>query len=215
MLTKRVADVAIVVLSIATLVTMVSAARRRFARAERPEGPAVRSVSNWRDYLGGHKLAIGQPDAQAVIVEFGDFQCPFCARFAHVLDTVATRVPGGFQVYFRHFPIPSHMYAHSAAVASECAAEQGHFDEFYQLAYKSGNTLPVLITDEPRRLPDPHAFSVCMKSLAPQRRITADSLAAVRLGVTGTPGVLVGSTFITGVPSAKTLVEVLSSEKWR
>src|SRR5690349_25076144 len=119
MTTRRAIDIFIIALSIATLVTLGSAAKRRFVHANGSDGPPVRKVADWRTYVEGRMMALGSPNERAaVIVEFADFQCPYCARFAHVLDTVAARVPNGIRLYFRHLPLQSHAYAHSAAVAS-------------------------------------------------------------------------------------------------
>lgn len=212
---KRIMDVVIIALSAATIVTLVSAVRRRLPQDETSQGPTIRSIPGWEDYIGGHLVPMGRPNARAVIVEFGDFECPFCVRFAHVLDTVAARVPGGVRLYFRHYPIQKHAYAHAAAIASECAAQQGRFDDFYHLAYKSGKSLSLVLEAEPERLPDSRAFRACIRSPASRRRIAEDSLAAVRLGVTGTPGVLVGNTFIAGTPSAELLDSIIRAQTWK
>jgi Thioredoxin len=151
---KRIMDVVIIALSAAILAILVSAVRRSLPRQETAEGLHIRSVPDWHNYIGGHLLRTGPPNARRVVIEFGDFECPFCARFAHVLDTVAARVPGGVRVYFRHYPLQMHAYAHAAAIASECAAEQGRFEDFYHLAYESGKPLSLILDAEPKRLPD-------------------------------------------------------------
>jgi protein-disulfide isomerase len=152
---------------------------------------------------------------QGHVMEFGDFQCPYCARLAHVLDTVAARVPGGIRVYFRQYPLPIHPYARAAAVASECAAVQGRFDEFFHLAYWSDKPLSEVTAEEGRILPDARAYRRCVGSAAPERRIALDSAAAVQLGVTGTPGVLAGDVLFVGAPSADLLDSVIKAQTWK
>jgi len=215
MSTKRLMDLAIVALSVAAIGALGSALRRRVKAAEAAQEPSVRMVPDWRFYVSGHQVSIGKSNAREVIVEFGDFECPYCARFSHVLDTVAAREAEGITLYFRHFPLPAHPYAHAAAIASECAAEQGRFAEFYHLAYGGTEPLSVALAGEATLLPDPSAYRACVESRAVNERIAVDSLAAVRLGVTGTPGVLVGDTFIAGSPSATLLDSALRAQNWR
>jgi len=72
----------------------------------------------------------GAADASIAIIEYSDFDCPFCSRFHTTMNQVLDTYPGDVQWVYRHLPLAIHPDAFSAAVASECAAEQGKFWEF-------------------------------------------------------------------------------------
>lgn len=95
--------------------------------------PSKVSVDN------GHLPGLGNKDAKVTIVEFSDFECPFCRRFftetfsqikKEYIDT------GKVVTYYRHYPLPFHPLAQPFALASECANEQGKFWEFHDKIFK-------------------------------------------------------------------------------
>jgi cyclophilin family peptidyl-prolyl cis-trans isomerase/protein-disulfide isomerase len=79
----------------------------------------------------------GNPDAKLVIVEYSDFQCPYCSGAAQVLSGVLDRFPDQMYIVFRHFPLTSiHDKAMIAAQAAEAAGAQGHFWEMHNLLFE-------------------------------------------------------------------------------
>jgi protein-disulfide isomerase len=89
----------------------------------------------------GDAPVLGKSDAPVTIVEFSDFECPYCARF--MKDTypqIKTKYidTGKVRVVFRHFPLSFHASAQKAAEAGECAARQGKFSEFHELVFQKG-----------------------------------------------------------------------------
>ena len=95
---------------------------------------------------------IGNPDAPITIVEFSDFQCPFCARFnAQTLPSIMEEYidQGKVKLVFRDFPIQSiHPNALPAAVAAECANEQDKFKEMHDVLFEKQNEWNKLETDD-------------------------------------------------------------------
>ncbi|MEK7517889.1 MAG: thioredoxin domain-containing protein [Patescibacteria group bacterium] len=98
-----------------------------------PSLPPKVSVEN------GHFPALGDKNARVTIVEFSDFECPFCRRYftdtypqlkKEYIDT------GKVVMYYRHYPLPFHPLAQPFAIASECANEQGKFWEFHDKIFK-------------------------------------------------------------------------------
>lgn len=82
------------------------------------------------------KVARGDASAPITIVEYSDFQCPFCARVEPTLDQVLNDYPGKVNLYYKHFPLTQiHQYAQKAAEASECAADQGKFWEYHDILF--------------------------------------------------------------------------------
>ena len=77
-------------------------------------------VSSWQSLLSAARIS-GEAHAPVVVVEFSDFECPFCRRFHSVLRTTQAKYPGKITVAFVHLPISSHRFARPAARAAECA----------------------------------------------------------------------------------------------
>jgi len=79
----------------------------------------------------------GSADAPVTIVEFSDFQCPYCARVEPTVEQVMQQYQGKVKLYFRDFPLSSiHPYAEQAAEASRCAGEQGKYWEYHDMLYQ-------------------------------------------------------------------------------
>ena len=146
---------------------------------------------------GGH--ARGPEDAPIQLVEFSDFECPHC-RSAHVtLKDLLSRYRDEVRFVFRHFPLSSlcnpeiqsvgHENACAAAVASECAGEQGKFDAYANLLFRNQGDL------SPERLRalaedlglDGDAFGTCLEGPAAKGRVQADIGRAREAGVRSTP----------------------------
>jgi len=85
--------------------------------------------------------AFGPADAKVTLVEFSDFECPFCSRAANVLTQVKEKYSDKVRVVFRHFPLSFHKNAHLASQASIAAGEQGKFWEFHDMMFANQKQL--------------------------------------------------------------------------
>lgn len=85
--------------------------------------------------------SFGPEDAKVTIVEFSDFECPYCTRAAAVAHQIRERYGDKVRFVFRQFPLPMHQQAHLAAQASLAAAEQGKFWEFHDLLFANQRAL--------------------------------------------------------------------------
>ncbi len=126
----------------------------------------------------------GDPDAALVVVEVSDFQCPFCMR--HTLETQpaldeAYVDTGRILWVFKHLPLPIHPQAVDAAVASECAGDQGSFWPMHDLLFETVERWAVdppapVLTDLATELGlDAGSFSACLESRAALERVLSDS----------------------------------------
>jgi len=78
----------------------------------------------------------GNPDAQVVLIEYSDFQCPACRAYIPIITSLIEQFPDDLVVVYRHFPLQSvHANARAAAEASEAAAKQGKFWEFHDILF--------------------------------------------------------------------------------
>ena len=104
------------------------------ARPETPPGEAT--VTNWQRYAdGGHRL--GPETAAVTIIEFGDYQCPFCRASEPHLKAIRAKYGNDVALVYRHFPLPGHGSAFPAARGAECAGQQDRFWEFHELLYST------------------------------------------------------------------------------
>lgn len=150
----------------------------------------------------------GRADAPVTIVEFSDYQCPFCSR--HVKQTMPELEKeyiqtGKVKYVFRNLPIESlHPLAFKAAEAAECANEQSKFWPMHDRLFENQQMLapPQLPTHAAAAGADLGVFQKCLASGKFATRIRKDMSDASAVGITGTPGFLLGRT-VAGSPTLK------------
>ncbi|MCV0392592.1 MAG: DsbA family protein [Nitrosopumilus sp.] len=166
--------------------------------SEQPKLPVKISMDN--------DPIIGDPDAPITIIEFSDFQCPFCARFhIQTLPLILQEYidQGKVKLVFRDFPIQSiHPNALPAAVAAECANEQGQFRAMHDMLFDNQNewndqetVIAVSIFSQYATAIqlDQEKFDSCLSSGKYIDEIIKDLDDGRDYGVTGTPGFFVGN----------------------
>jgi protein-disulfide isomerase len=154
---------------------------------------------------------MGQPSAKLAVIQYSDFQCPFCANFANgtLPEIVKLFVnTGKIQFAFRHLPLQSlHPFALKAAEAAECGGSQGKFWEVHDALFAvSGKLDPMSlrgIVDSTGL--DAKRFGACIKGETTER-VKLDLAEARAFGITGTP------TFLFGRVQADGKVKVLRRE---
>jgi protein-disulfide isomerase len=137
----------------------------------------------------------GSKNAKVKIVEFSDFQCPFCRRFGETMKQVIADYNGEVAWVYRHFPLESmHPYAKKAAQASECAAELGGNSKFWEFADKfaelTENSEPTdaTITQAAAAIGlNQTAFSQCLASGKYDQKIASQVQDGTTAGCQGTP----------------------------
>jgi len=130
-------------LTAAVLIVVAVLVRRelRPAKSVAARQPAPRYLERWRDALPGGRLLMGSPAAPVLLVEFGDFECPFCRRLAPVLEAAEQAHQGKVGVIYVHYPLESHRFARPAARAAECAALQSRFRQFHDALFHKQDSL--------------------------------------------------------------------------
>lgn len=78
----------------------------------------------------------GPADAWVTLVEFSDFECPYCASVQATIDQLRLAYPADVRVVFKHYPLSFHAHARAAAIAAECAGEQGRFWEMHDAIFQ-------------------------------------------------------------------------------
>ncbi len=151
-------------------------------------------------------LRLGRVDAPLQVVEFADFECPFCAVAAGELEEVWRKYPSRISVVFRHMPIEAHPHARDAALAAECAGDQGAFEKYYFALfanYAKLNRRSWRDYAKQSSVPDLNRFDRCLRAGQFRERIDADVELARKVGVVGTPTWIVGDSVYGGVPSVE------------
>lgn len=106
----------------------------------RAQVPTARRLENV-DQLLANGIRIGSPASRAAIVEFADFECPFCRRFHATYADLKRRFGDDLSLVFIHYPLGSHRFARPAARAAECAATRGRFGDYARLLYLKQDSL--------------------------------------------------------------------------
>jgi protein-disulfide isomerase len=173
---------------------------RQQAQAPRPqEEQATRAKLN----LAGFAM-LGSKEAPLTIVEFTDYQCPFCQRFhttafpdlkKNYIDT------GKVRFYSRDLPLDFHSNAMRAAQAARCASDQGQFWQLRDVMGANPNKLDMdsLVADAADLKMDVPAFRACVESEKYKNAVQTDVLEAMKIGASGTPTFVVGKSTPDGV----------------
>ena len=157
----------------------------------------------------------GPDSAPVTIVEFSDFQCPFCSRIIPTLDRVVRDYPDSVRLVFRQFPLHSiHPQAQEAAEASLCAADQGKFWEMHDAMFENQSGLEVAeLKALARRLGlEPAAFDECLDSGSKAGWVSEDLEAGAQFGVSGTPALFINGRFLSGAQPYDAIAEVIDDE---
>jgi len=172
-------------------------------------------ISEWRKYGEvGHR--VGSASAPVRIVVFGDYECPVCASFERILQRAALAHADEIAIVYRHWPLTAiHRFAYPAARAAECAAAQGRFEAFHKLLYAKRDSLGLAPFDRlaaDAGVPDLKAFARCNSVPGKVAAVEADAAAALEIGGTGTPTLLINSLRISGGPDSATLEKYISKQ---
>ena len=141
-------------------------------------------VSPERDHIRGPQ------DAPVTLVEYGDFECPYCGAAYEILKQIEQEMGSQLRFVFRHFPITSsHHHAQEAAEAAEAASAQGRFWEMHDQLYEHQDRLGLGdLRGYVRALGlDLRQFDYDLADNAYARRVREDFMSGVRSGVNGTP----------------------------
>lgn len=142
----------------------------------------------------------GPGDAKVTIIEFSDFQCPYCKRGRDTMDAVLKAYPKDVKVVFKHYPLPFHKEAEPAAKASWAAQQQGKFWEFHDELFNNQDKLGsgfYLETAKKLKL-DEKKFKADMESAEAAKQVKLDADTGSKNGIQGTPGFFVNGVAVKG-----------------
>jgi protein-disulfide isomerase len=147
-----------------------------------------------------HYQGVLESPVQLIVYE--DFNCPFCTQFQDTIKEIKKNFNDKVVIAFRHFPLITHSLAVSAAIASECAAEQGKFWEMHEKLYaenKTGNlNSDQFKLDAVDLKINTDQFNKCLDNQKYKDKIEAQMTSARTYGVTGTPTIFVNNQPLSG-----------------
>jgi protein-disulfide isomerase len=158
--------------------------------------------------------ARGPENAPITMVEFSDFQCPFCGRAVGTVEQVMQAYPDKIRLVFRQFPLEMHAQAPKAAEAALCANEQGKFWPYHDTLFKNQQALSV---DDLKKHAtsvglDGKKFAECLDSGKMKATVDADQKAGTAVGVTGTPAFFINGVMLSGAQPLDEFKKVIDQE---
>lgn len=170
-------------------------------------------VPDWRQALG-NGATLGSQNARVQLIEFGDFQCPYCQSFYRALQSVQPKYPGQITLTFIHFPLAFHEFAGAAARAAECADDQGHFQQLYDYFFQHPESLGHSKSGElaqAAKVQDVPRFEACVGNDAQVPRIVEGKQLAQAFNVRGTPTLLINGWKLSASPTSSELSRMIDA----
>jgi protein-disulfide isomerase len=162
----------------------------------------------------------GSPDAKVTIVEFSDFQCPFCQRFfLQTLPQIEEKYikTGKVRFVYRDFPLNFHQYAQKAAEAAECADEQGKFWEYHDILFQKLSEWATVGESKFKEYAqqlglDMQKFNQCLDSGKYANEVQKDYNDGLKYGVSGTPTFFINGIKIVGAQPYSVFEQIIEQE---
>jgi protein-disulfide isomerase len=173
-------------------------AARNYVNELRSAAKVEMLLERQRTQVAATGPARGPADAPITMIEFSDYQCPYCRRAEPTVEQVLDRYQGKIRFVYRHFPLDRiHPQARGASEAAACAAEQGKFWEYHSALFADDAKLDRAGLDAAAAKAglDPTVFGTCVDERKTQALVDADVKEGEAAGVTGTPAF-----FINGIP---------------
>ena len=157
---------------------------------------------------------IGPEDAPITIVQFAEFQCPYCGRAKEVIDQVMEKYEGKVKMVYRDFPLSFHDRAIPAAVAANCAGEQGQYWPMYDALMSNQRALAESdLTKHATTLGlDLEKWNTCRKDPAQAAEVQKDFEDGTAAGVQGTPAFFINGIFLNGAVPLEQFTAIIDAE---
>ena len=156
----------------------------------------------------------GPADAPVVIVEFSDFECPYCKQATDTMAALIARYPDRIRFVYKDFPLPSHPHAFKAAEAGHCAHEQEQFWPFHDKLFAAQDALDVesLKAYAGELGLDADAFAACLDDGRHAQSVNAEMAAGRRYGASSTPTLYVNGRPVFGALPLDVFDEIVREE---
>jgi protein-disulfide isomerase len=161
----------------------------------------------------GSSPTMGPKDAAVTIVEFSDFQCPYCKGAQSTLKQILQKYGSQVRLIFKHLPLDIHAEAFASAKAAFCADEQGAFWKYQDALFASDSLSPAVLKKAASNLGlDLSKFGSCVNSVAAHTSILKDLAEAKRLGISSTRTFIINGRLFRGTPGLEDFQAVIQRE---
>lgn len=155
----------------------------------------------------------GLPSAPVTLVEYADYECPYCQQIQPTIDKLETEFKGKLMFAYKDVPLPMHAHAQKAAEAAHCAGLQGKYWEYHDILYKTKQLELSNLKDDARLLQlDGTSFDKCLDSGDQSSVVKAQLAEGQSLGLQGTPSFFINGRFFSGTLSYEQLAAVIEDE---
>jgi protein-disulfide isomerase len=156
----------------------------------------------------------GPAGAPVTIIEFSDFQCPYCGRAEPTMRKILDKYPGKVRLVYRDFPLPGHDNAPKAAEAAHCAEDQGKYWEMHDKLFDRQRELEVASLKTYARDVglDGAKFDACLDGGAKSKDVDASARAGSDIGVHSTPSFFINGRPLSGALPFETFQEIIDAE---
>lgn len=158
--------------------------------------------------------ALGPADAPVTIIQFAEYQCPYCGKANATLKEIEKAYAGKVRFVFRDFPLGFHEYAIPAAIAANCAAPQGKYWEVHRRLMADQRALTDADLERVAREVglDLGAWNACRKEPAQEEEVRKDQAEGAAVGVEGTPAFFINGVFLNGAQPFETFKAIIDKE---
>ncbi len=179
------------------------------------EHQAPDSVTDWKELTAAGPV-IGDSGAEVKVVEFGDYECPFCRAFDQQFRAVQKRFPNDIALVFINFPLSIHRFAMPAARASACASAQGVFVRMHELLYEKQDSFGLKSWPDYARdagIRDSVKFAKCVQRGDSLRTVAIGKRLGGELDVNATPTIIVNGWRLPNPVTDTTLIGIITEVK--
>jgi protein-disulfide isomerase len=162
--------------------------------------------------LRGDEPQVGPNDALVTIIEYSDFQCPYCARAAEPLKDAVESYDGDARLIFKHYPLPGHGKAAPAAYVSWAAHQQGKFWEMHDRLFESKADIGNLAKWTEELGLDGAVLGEDMESEEAKKQVDADHISGGQVGIGGTPSFVVNGHMYSGTKTKGQWQDIIDAE---
>jgi protein-disulfide isomerase len=162
-------------------------------------------------------VILGDPNAPITMIEYSDYQCPFCKRFFDESEVILRKEyieTGKVKMIYRDFPLPGNPYAMPAAEAANCAKDQGKFWAYHDLIFKNQNNLATIdylkLAEELKM--NVQEFKNCLDSNKYTQKIQNDYNLGSSIGVNGTPTFFINGKQVVGAQPYSVFKNIIEQE---
>jgi protein-disulfide isomerase len=156
----------------------------------------------------------GDPNAPVTIVEFSDFECPFCGRAEDAVNKVMDTYKGKVRLVYRDYPLEFHAKAQKASEAALCAGDQGKYWEMHAKLFANQKALePAQLKQHAKEVGvDSGKFDKCLDGGDKKQDVDKHKKAGEEAGVTGTPAFFINGRPLTGAQPFEKFKEIIDHE---